>query len=183
MLTAAFSQIYIGGVAGVSAYRWDTNPTTDSPGLDPSSGGIFGTSLGATIIAGNDKFRFAVEGYGGYSPFTFSLSQYKGLGTASWGGLAKISITPWDGGWMNCWGFSIGCGLERIKTECNITTRKYIFTMERHWFSVPYGYLAYSFFDERRREQTDYFVKYGLGKNNAATIEFGLKVSVRLLGR
>jgi hypothetical protein len=183
MLTAAFSQISVGIIAGLPVYRWDRNPNTDSPGLEPSSGGISGIQLGATIIAGNDKFRFAVEGYGGYSPHT--LSQFdKEIGTNVWGGLAKISITPWYGGFVGHWGFSIGCGLERITT--NFPTRKYILTditMDSRWFSVPYGYLACSLFDGGM--QTDYFVKYGMGKNNAATIETGLRLSFsrRLFGR
>lgn len=189
----SFSQVHMGTTFGASFYRWDKNPTTNSPELKSSSGGVPSIIGGLHLMAGNTNYRVVFEGYGNFSPFAFDINQFKGMGTFSYGGLAKFSITPWESSGEFIistqsrskssyryqenpnGGFSVGFGWEKTKTELYFTPKNHK-EMTRDWYAVPYGYLAYSMFGVG--SQMDVFLKFGVGSNSSRNFEIGIKTNI-----
>jgi hypothetical protein len=180
----------MGLTIGGSFYRWDKNPTTNSPELTSSSGSS-SLLLGLHLMVGNPDYRFIVEGYGDFAPFSFDIGQIKGMGSFSYGGLAKLSITPWvknvnftvqTGSKVRRsneahTGLSIGIGYEQTKTELYLIKEQYK-NMKRDWYGNFYGYLAYSL--NSIGSQMDIFVKFGGGKKSSYTVGLGIKSNMNL---
>ncbi|MDR3250060.1 MAG: hypothetical protein LBT42_00135, partial [Tannerella sp.] len=137
---ASYGQVIFGLTGGLSGYRWDRNPAVEGVSEKNSSGGIFGEILGLNLGLGNEKCRFLLEGYESYSPFTFNAKKFKGMGTFSGGAMARLSITPFGDSWDGNKGFSVGAGLEAIRTDLHFQKKD----TERDWFPVKYVYVAYS---------------------------------------
>lgn len=176
--TVGYSQVGIGITYGISFYRWDQNPNTNSPELKSSSGSIGSTIGGVNFIAGGSGFRFMLDAYGDYAPYAFDVNQFKGMGTLSYGAMAKFSVTPWETS-KGMHGFSLGYGIEGTQTEMYFTPKKYQ-DMVRDWYWIPYGYIAYSMFEAG--DQIDLFFKFGANKDAAMTLALGVKYHVNLLG-
>ena len=177
--TMSYAQFGIGRYASWGSYKWDKNPTTNSPEFKGSSGtALVNLSMGPNLCFGTEDFRLIVNGYAQFAPFSLSLTQMKGLGTASFGSMSKVSITPYG-----LSGFSIGVGWQTTKTDLYARPDA-CKDMQRDWYSVLYGYLAFSIWEEveyidgftNKVRQTDFFVKYGRGKNSAIMFEIGVSV-------
>jgi hypothetical protein len=173
----SFGQVLAGVTVGTSLYKWDKNPTTGSVEYNRAAGGIFSEIVGLNLGLGNDKFRFILEGYETYAPFTFNLKKFAGMGTFSGGAMAKISVTPFEHRDGNR-GFSLGAGIEMTRTEISFRKKE----LERDWFPIKYGYLAYSVCEEdgHTLTQTDWFGKVGIGENSAIGFEVGVRRSFLL---
>ena len=161
----AYSQITGGFSFGFASYKWDRNPTTNSPEYVKRSVGSMLLNLvpGLHITMGGENFRFTTEGYCNYSPFAYDWNQRKGLGAFSFGGLAKISFS----------GTSLGYGLERTKTELYGRPKEFK-DITRKFYNMQYAYLG-SILNHDEEGQAESFIKFGFGKNTAMCIELGIK--------
>ena len=161
-----YSQVTAGVSFGLSPYKWDRNPTTNSPEYVNRSVGSFMLNLapGAHITMGGEKFRFITEGYCNYSAFAFDWNQRKGLGAFTYGGLAKMSFTK----------ISLGYGIENTKTELYGRPKEFE-DITRKFYTMQYAYLGRILYNDESY-QVDQFIKVGFGKNKAMCIEVGYKI-------
>jgi hypothetical protein len=175
IVTSSFGQFLAGITLGIDAYRWDRIPMNQTDGKKISTGGIFSETIGLNLGFGNEKYRFLLDGYQNYAPFSFSLSKFQGMGTFSGGAMARISFTPFEGESDNK-GFTLGVGIETNKAE--IFFRKEDVT--RKWFPTKYVYMAYSMCGDVHGAflQGDYFVKVGKGDYSALNFELGIRCSI-----
>jgi hypothetical protein len=165
----SYAQFDLGLTTGAAAYRWDKNPSTNSPEYKNSSGSVLiNPLLGLHAKVGNESFRLTVEGYGEFAPFSYDMNQKKGYGTFAYGSLAKISIG----------GFTFGAGIEQVKTELYWRPDEYE-NMTRDRYQLLYGYIALS--DYEPTHQNDLFLKVGIGKNSAFGLEVGFKRNLNLI--
>ena len=165
MCALSVSQVTAGFSFGLSQYKWDRNPTTNSPEYIKRSVGSMALNLspGFHITMGGEKVKLTTEGYCTYSPFSFDWNQRKGLGAFSYGGLAKISF-PF---------ITLGYGLERTKTELYGRPKEYK-DITRKFYDMQYVYLGHIINNEKDTHAVS-FIKVGFGKNTAMCIEFGIK--------
>jgi hypothetical protein len=167
----SFGQFFLGVTGGIGAYQWDKVPVDNSM---KTSGGIFSEILGFNLGVGNETFRFILEGYEDYAPFTFSMDEFQGMGTLSVGAMVKLSLTPFGDSWDAKKGFSLGLGIETTKTELHFRNRDVI----RNWNPTKFGYIAYSLFDDDEIPvQMDVFCKAAIGNHPAMRMEIGLRAS------
>jgi hypothetical protein len=172
MAAGASGQFFVGGTAGVGLYQWDKSPVENAT---KATGGLFSEIAGPNVGIGDETFRFVLEGYQEWAPFTFSIKEFQGMGTFSAGALAKLSLTFSDG-WNSRKGFSLGVGIETSRAELQFRDRD----VKRHWYPTRYGYLAYSMFDDNgsRAIQTDVFCKAGFGSHSVMRMEVGIRYNV-----
>ena len=159
------AQITAGFSFGLAEYKWDRNPTTNSPEYVKRSVGsmLLNLAPGLHITMGGEKFLLATEGYCNYSPFAYDWNQKKGFGAFTLGGSAKIGIK----------GILFGYGIEKTKTELYLRPTEFK-DITRKFYNMQYVYLG-GIMNKDERGRAEQYIKVGFGKNTAMCIEFGIK--------
>ena len=165
----ATAQFNLGMTIGTSIFGIDKNPTTNDSKYKGNLISMPGSNISSSffIKLGNDNYSFYLMGNGTVLA-NWNWKEYKGLGSISYGAMAKIAITPWENplNEETTIGFSFGGGWERMKTEVFTRPIKYR-DMQRNWYNLYYGYLSFTCSDN------DFYVKYGMGKDKAWNFSVG----------
>jgi hypothetical protein len=167
----SLGQVLIGFTYGIGAYQWDRFPVENST---KTIGGLFSEIVGLNVGAGDETFRFVLEGYEEYAPFEFSIEEFQGMGTFSAGALAKLSLTPFEERYgSDRHGFSIGAGIETTYHELHFRNED----VSRNWNPTKYGYIAYTKYIDKDNVpvQQDIFCKVGIGSHSSMRIELGIR--------
>lgn len=112
-----------------------------------SAGNVLNIGLGPKLWVGGEKMSVSIEGAATWSPFAFSLSDYKGMGALAFPVLAKINF----GGLSTHnregkFGFSIGGGLQWSRTELYGLRNSFEDQgVVRDYFKTFIGEIAYGF--------------------------------------
>lgn len=130
MIRVVFILIFFGGVASSSTAqfgygmtgkvglyeRW-SNPEDDISSRTAGSA-IINLGIGPKIWLGGSKLSVSVEATANIAPFAFSLSEFKGLGAASFPVIARLNFAGLSGlNKIGTTGISIGGGVQWAKTE------------------------------------------------------------------
>ena len=112
-----FAQLGAGFTVSWDAYTRFKNPDVD-PYYDASGSAILNLGLGPKIWIGGESFSFSAEAQATISPLALAVSDYKGLGMASFPVIAKFNFNGASG--LNKegdLGFSIGGGIQWISNR------------------------------------------------------------------
>lgn len=114
----AKSQFNIGIVTGGDLYQRYVNPD-DGSGQDRSAGSaILNSNLGLKLWLGGSTFSVSAETYANLGFLGLNIEEYKGLGTFSLTGLAKLNFKGMSAfNIENKVGYYIGGGYQLNKTE------------------------------------------------------------------
>ena len=161
----SYAQITAGFSFGIAEYKWDRNPTTNSPEYVKRSVGsmILNLAPGLHVTMGGKNFIFTAEGYCNYSPFAYDWNQKKGFGAFTFGGSAKMGIKS----------VLLGYGMEKTKTELYIRPKEFK-DITRKFYNMQYVYFG-TIISKDETGRTEQYIKVGFGKNTAMCIEFGVK--------
>ncbi len=112
------SQFGYGITASNDLYHYYQNPA-DNTGESTSSGNaLLNLGVGPKVWVGGEKFSISLEAQATIGLTSFSVKDYKGLGTASFPIMAKLNfggLTAFDK--EGKFGWSIGAGIQYSKTE------------------------------------------------------------------
>lgn len=134
------------GLTGkIGLYSRYANP--DDGIASPSVGNVLNLGLGPKLWLGGERMSVSVEAVATWSPFAFSLKDYKGMGALAFPVMAKVNF----GGLSTCnregkFGLSIGGGFQWSKTE--VYGLKNSFEEQgvtRDYFKTFIGEVAYGF--------------------------------------
>lgn len=167
-----FAQFGAGFTVSWDAYTRFKNPDTD-PYYDASGSAILNLGVGPKIWIGGESFSFSAEAQATISPLALAVSDYKGLGMASFPVIGKFNFNGASA--LNKegdLGFSIGGGIQWTRTELFGLTGEFESNgTERSLSKVYVGVLGYGFGISGFVGQV--VAKYGMHPDTKANV-FGL---------
>lgn len=178
LATTGYAQVGFGVTASTDLYQRYVNPIVFDANNESRAAGnaILNLGIGPKLWFGGEDFSVSLEGQVVWGITTFSLDEYKGMGSASFPFMAKLNFGGLSGlnkeGKM---GWSIGGGLAWTKTEAyglsddaraDLHVRDYFPTFMTQ---IGYGFGISGF-------STHGFVRYGFDSDNeASTLNIGLQ--------
>ncbi len=147
LYTQAQAQFGYGMTFSLDLYNRYTNPE-DSLDIYRSNGSfLLNPGIGPKIWIGGNNFSVSVEAQATIGLFGLALSDYKGLGSASFPMIAKLNF----GGLSALdkegkFGFNIGGGIQYTKTELYYLSNSYEERgVDRGFFPTYIGHIGYGF--------------------------------------
>ncbi|MEK7255795.1 MAG: hypothetical protein AAB316_13680 [Bacteroidota bacterium] len=171
----------VGTTYGFDIYQRYTNPKTLDETEERSSGCAMNSLfLGPVVWLGSEKFSVSFEASANWGALALDLQEYKGLGAfafplvgrLNFGGLSNLGES--DG-----FGFSLGAGVQYSKTEFYGLTKQFKDNTTRQFFRTIFLELAIGSGDED--STGSFFVRYGKGDNQAASLNIGAGVNLNFL--
>ncbi|MFK7948778.1 MAG: hypothetical protein AB8G11_14390 [Saprospiraceae bacterium] len=172
-MTDVAAQVGAGLVFGGDYYQWYRNPTVAGETDQQSSGNaILNGAFGPKIWFGAKNFSLSLEGHINWAITAFDMHEYKGMGHLSFPLLAKLNfgaLSTFDGGTSR--GFYIGGGVQYSRTEAYGLTGDFDDNTTRNYFQTLIGEIGFGGGEDGVVTTT--FVRFGVGENNALTLNIG----------
>jgi hypothetical protein len=178
LASQTYAQFGIGFVVGNDIYNRYQNPDAGSSG-----NAILNLHAGPKIWVGGDRFSVSVESHINWGATSFSLGDYKGMGSVAYPLLAKLNFNGNSGfsSELNS-GWSIGGGYQFARTELyGVNADAAEQGIVRELYPVMIGELAYGY--GIGGFYAELFGRFGWDPDsNATTLNVGLSYNINLIG-
>ncbi len=177
----SFAQFGLGLTYNWDIYQRYVNPEANDGNDQRSSGNAFlNLGVGPKMWVGGEDFSFSVEGKAVISPTALDINQYKGLGAVAFPLTARFNIGAFSGFKSNVnWGLSVGGGIQYSRTEL-FGLKSEFQNLERDFFETYFGELSIGFGGGEGID-IGLFVRYGVGPDNASTLNIGTNININYL--
>jgi hypothetical protein len=163
---------------GLDFYQHFTNPETAGDSTVLTCGNaITNVIIGPKIYIGFRNFSVSGEAQINWGITTLCLNEFKGVGALSLPLMGKLNFGGLSGinDDVGKFGVSIGGGVQYSMTEIYGITEEYRNKAVRDMFKVYVGELQIGYLAESG--VASFYVRYGIGENNASLFHIGYTVS------
>ncbi len=179
--TDALAQNFgLGANMGVDLYQLKVRPSEDVDFESRSSGAaILNFFVGPKVYFGGDFMSLSLEASANWSVFHLDLNEYKGLGAISFPVLARLNFGALSGfNTDRLYGYSVAAGFQWNNTE--------IYGIKDEFENTRTGYfrtlvVEASFGFGIVGTDTQFFVRYGRGKDSSASFNSGLVFNINFI--